>query len=189
MSSDRLVLVVLGRQGSGKGTQSALLVDKYGCVHVSTGDMLRAAVEAGSELGRQAEAIMAAGDLVPDGVMCGIVEQRLAEADIRENGVLLDGFPRTPTQADALLEMLGAEGVDLAVNIDVPVAEVTQRMVDRGREDDTLDAISRRLELYEAQTAPLLAWFEDHGLLHTVDGMGTREDVFERVVTVIDSVA
>ena len=189
MSSDTLVLVILGRQGSGKGTQSALLVDKYGCVHVSTGDMLRAAVEAGTELGRQADTIMAAGDLVPDDVMCGIVAERLAEPDIIENGVLLDGFPRTPAQADALLEMVGTDGIDAAINIDVPVAEVTQRMLDRGREDDTDEAIARRLELYERQTAPLLSWFENHGLLHAVPGLGSPEEVFERLVSVIDSVA
>ena len=189
MSSAALALVILGRQGSGKGTQSAMLVDKYGCVHVSTGDMLRAAVEAGTQLGREAEAIMAAGDLVPDDVMCGIVGERLAEPDIVEHGVLLDGFPRTPAQADALLDMVGADGLDAAVNIDVPVVEVTQRMLDRGREDDTREAIGRRLELYEAQTAPLLSWFEEHGLLHTVEGLGTPEEVFGRLVSVIDSLA
>jgi adenylate kinase len=189
MSSGRLVLVILGRQGSGKGTQSALLVDKYGCVHVSTGDILRAAVEAGTELGRQAESIMAAGDLVPDEVMCGIVGARLAESDIVASGALLDGFPRTPAQADALLEMVGADGIDAAVNIDVPVAEVTKRMLDRGREDDTVEAISRRLELYEAQTAPLLSWFEEHGLLRAVSGLGSPEEVFGRLVSVIDSLA
>jgi adenylate kinase len=189
VSSDRLGLIILGRQGSGKGTQSAMLVGKYGCAHVSTGDMLRAAVDAGTDLGRKAEAIMAAGDLVPDDIMCGVVAERLAEADVVADGVLLDGFPRTPAQADALLDMLGTSRIDAAINISVPVAEVTQRMLDRGREDDTQEAIARRLELYEAQTAPLLSWFEDHGLLHEVDGMGQPEEVFDRLITVIDSVA
>ncbi|MGI9643419.1 MAG: adenylate kinase [Acidimicrobiia bacterium] len=189
MSSARLALIILGRQGSGKGTQSALLVQKYGCVHVSTGDMLRAAVDAGTDLGREAGAIMAAGDLVPDEIMCGIVAERLAEPDVVADGVLLDGFPRTTAQADALLEMLGTGGIDAAINIEVPVAEVTQRMLDRGREDDTQEAITRRLELYEAQTAPLLSWFEDHGLLHAIDGLGSPEEVFGRLVSVIDAVA
>ena len=99
-------LVILGRQGSGKGTQSARLVDAYGIVHISTGDMLRSAVVAGSDLGRQARALMDAGELVSDEIMIGIVTERLAEADVVEHGFLLDGFPRTPAQAEALEDIL-----------------------------------------------------------------------------------
>ncbi len=179
--------VILGRQGSGKGTQSALLVERFGCVHVSTGDMLRAAAAAGTELGRQAQAIMEAGGLVGDDIMVGIVAQRLAQDDISERGVLLDGFPRTSDQADALESILSGlnQSLTAALNIDVPVSTVTQRMLERGRADDTVEAIAMRLELYEQQTEPLLHWFAARGLLITVDGMGNVEEVFCRVVAAL----
>lgn len=182
-----LRMVILGRQGSGKGTQSSLLVEEFGCIHVSTGDMLRAAVAAGSELGRQAQAVMEAGDLVSDEIMNGIVAERLAQPDVAEHGVLLDGFPRTADQAEALLQILTDLGQELtvAVNLDVPVAEVTARMMARGRSDDTEEAITRRLELYDEQTSPLLEWFESHGLLETVDGNGTEEAVFARLCATV----
>ncbi len=183
-----LRMVILGRQGSGKGTQSERLVQAFGYVHLSTGDALRAAVAAGTELGRQAEAIMDSGALVGDDIINGIVSDRLAQDDVAAAGVLLDGYPRTSEQADALeaiLEDLGHR-LDVAVNIDVPIEEVTARMLDRGRSDDTLEAIQRRLELYEEQTAPLRDWFEAHGLLATVDGVGTPDEVFERVVAVVE---
>ncbi|WP_419927372.1 adenylate kinase [Candidatus Poriferisocius sp.] len=182
-----LVLVILGRQGSGKGTQAALLAERYGVVHISTGDMLRAAVAAGTELGLRAKAVMDAGNLVGDEIMIGIVGERLAGDDIRAHGVLLDGFPRTTAQADALAEILEGTGPDLAINLDVPIAEVTERMLARGRDDDTEEAISRRLELYEAETAPLLAWFEDRGRLTVVNGLGTEDEVFARLSQVVDA--
>ncbi|MCY3962679.1 MAG: adenylate kinase [bacterium] len=181
-----MVLVILGRQGSGKGTQAALLAERYGVVHVSTGDMLRAAVAAGTELGLRAKAVMDAGNLVGDDIMIGIVGERLADNDIQAHGVLLDGFPRTTAQADALAEILGGTGPDLAINLDVPIAEVTERMLARGRDDDTEEAISRRLGLYEAETAPLLAWFEERGRLTVVDGLGTEDEVFACLSEVID---
>ena len=182
-----LRMVILGRQGSGKGTQSERLVDAFGCVHLSTGEVLRAAVAAGTELGRQAQAVMDAGRLVGDDIMNGIVRDRLAHDDVAERGVLLDGFPRTSDQADALEAILDELGhhLDVAVNIDVPIAEVTARMLDRGRSDDTLEAIERRLELYEEQTAPLRDWFEARGLLATVDGVGTPDEVFGRVADAV----
>jgi len=145
--------------------------------------MLRAAVAAGTELGQKADAIMKAGELVSDEIMNGIVAERLAEDDITENGVLLDGFPRTPAQADALEAILIEQGVELtaAVNIDVPLEEVTVRMMSRGRDDDTEEGIARRLALYEEQTAPLLAWFADRNKLIVVDGLGEEDEVFARV--------
>ena len=149
-------IVVLGRQGAGKGTQCAKLVEKFGVVHVSTGDMLRAAVAAGTPLGQRAEAIMQAGDLVPDELMIGIVAARLSEDDIMENGVLLDGFPRTPGQADALKAFFDEQGESLtaALNIDVPLDEVKTRMMARGREDDTEESINRRLCLLYTSPSP-----------------------------------
>ena len=182
-------LVIFGRQGSGKGTQCAHIVERYGCVHISTGDMLRAAVEAQTELGLAAKEIMDSGGLVSDDIMNGIVAERLAEDDVVEGGFLLDGFPRTPVQAETLAGIVADAGASIAagINLDVPVEEVTARMMERGREDDTEEAIARRLALYEEQTAPLIAWFEEQGLLEVVDGLGTEDEVFERLQTVIDS--
>jgi len=151
--------------------------------------MLRAAVAEGSDLGQAASAVMEAGGLVSDEVINGIVAERLAKADIAERGVLLDGFPRTADQADALESILANLGrpLTLALNLDVPVDEVTHRMVARGRSDDTEEAIRRRLELYEEQTAPLRSWFDTRGLLATVDGLGSEAEVFERLQAAIES--
>ena len=145
-------LVILGRQGSGKGTQAERLVANYGAVHVSTGNMLRAAVAAGTELGLQAKALMEVGDLVGDDLINGIVAERLTGSDVVEHGFLLDGYPRTPDQATALEGFLAEVGtpLDAAVNLDVPVDEVTARMVARGRADATEAAIRRRLARFHA---------------------------------------
>ena len=182
-------LVILGRQGSGKGTQAERLVANYGPVHVSTGNMLRAAVAARTELGLQAKALMEVGDLVGDDLINGIVAERLTGSDVVEHGFLLDGYPRTPDQATALEGFLAEVGtpLDAAVNLDVPVDEVTARMVARGRADDTEEAIRRRLDLYESETEPLLAWFAQRGLLDVVDGLADEETVFGRLRSVIDS--
>ena len=182
-------LVILGRQGSGKGTQADRLVEAYSPIHVSTGDMLRAAVDDGTELGRRAGALMDAGDLVGDDLINGIVAERLARSDVVEHGFLLDGYPRTPDQATAMEGFLSEAGTTLdgAVILEVPVDEVTARMLARGRVDDTEEAIRRRLDLYESETAPLLAWFADRGLLEVVDGMGDEDVVFGRLSTVIDA--
>ena len=180
-------LVILGRQGSGKGTQAAHLVEAYGPVHISTGDMLRAAVAAGTELGLQAKVLMDAGDLVGDDLINSIVAERLLEGDVVERGFLLDGYPRTPDQATALEGFLTDAGtpLDAAVNLDVPVDEVTARMVARGRADDTEEGIRRRLDLYESETAPLLAWFAERELLDVVDGLGDEDAVFDRLTSAI----
>ncbi len=181
-------MVILGRQGSGKGTQSLRIAEAYGCVHLSTGDVLRAAVDAGSELGQQAAGIMNSGGLVGDDIMIPLVAERIAQDDIMSGGVLLDGFPRTAEQANGLEAMLAEldQQLTVAINLDVPVEEVTKRMMARGREDDTEEAIARRLNLYEEQTAPLLDWFAEHGLLATVDGLGEEDEVFSRLREVID---
>ena len=176
-----LHLVIFGRQGAGKGTQSQRIVDAFGVVHVSTGDMLRAAIAAETEMGLAAQKIMDAGGLVDDQTMIGIVTERLNEADIVERGVLLDGFPRTPAQADELVQILGERSIDAAINLEVSVEEVTERMLARGRDDDTPEAIAKRLDLYESQTRPLLEWFDERGLLVAVDGLGGEDEVFERV--------
>ena len=181
-------LVILGRQGSGKGTQCFRLSESYGTIHISTGDILRAAVETQTELGKKAKIIMDAGDLVPDEIINAIVAERIEMEDVITSGFILDGYPRTSSQAQALEEELLSSGLslDLAINLEVPVGEVTQRMLDRSRADDTEEAIKRRLEIYENETAPLLEWFEERNNLIVVDGLGTEDAVFSRLQDVID---
>ena len=187
---ENLRIVILGRQGSGKGTQCLRLGEMYGVIHISTGDMLRVAVESKTELGQKAKAIMDAGDLVSDEIINAIVAQRIEMNDVLENGFILDGYPRTAFQAQALEEELLAKGLklDLAINLEVPVSEVTQRMLDRSRADDTEEAIRRRLEIYENETTPLLEWFEDRNNLVVVSGLGPEDEVFSRLKGVIDGI-
>ena len=184
--SNPIRLVIFGRQGAGKGTQCARLIERYGVAHISTGDMLRSAVADGTELGLKAKAIMDAGDLVSDDVMVGIVRERLAQADAAEKGFVLDGFPRTTAQAEALVMILGDDSLHAAIDVDVPVDEVTQRMKARGRDDDTDEGIARRLELYEQETRPVLDWFEARDLLVTIDGFDAEDVVAERLASAID---
>lgn len=179
-------LVILGKQGAGKGTQCELLVERYGVAHISTGDMLRAAVAAGTPLGRQAKEVMDAGELVSDELILGIVAERLEGPDTAA-GFLLDGFPRTEAQADGLFALLAPHAVSRAIDLDVADDIVTRRMLDRGRADDTPEAIARRLELYEAETAPLRKLFADRGVLVTVDGLGTPDQVHQRIVAAIEA--
>ena len=180
-------LVIFGRQGSGKGTQCARLVEAFGPVHISTGDMLRAAVAEGTEFGRRAQEVMDAGDLVSDEIINGIVAERLALPDVVQNGFLLDGFPRTPAQATALNALLeeAETSLDLAINLDVSVEVVTERMVARGRADDSPEGIAQRLSLYEQETAPLFSLFADQGILKIVDGDGTEDEVAARLAHVV----
>jgi len=187
---ENMRLVILGRQGSGKGTQCMRLSESYGTIHISTGDILRAAVETQTELGKKAKLIMDAGDLVPDEIINGIVAERIEMKDVLENGFILDGYPRTSAQAQALEGELLSKGLslDLAINLEVPVDEVTQRMLDRSRADDTEEAITRRLEIYENETAPLLKWFEERNNLVVVDGLGTEDKVFSRLQNVVNGV-
>jgi len=177
-------LVIFGRQGAGKGTQCAFLTGHYGAVHISTGDMLREAVAAGTEFGAQAKPFMDAGQLLPDDVMVGVVRERLSEPDVAEHGFLLDGFPRTVPQAEALCAEVE---VDLAVNLDVDESVVRSRMLDRGRDDDTPEAIDKRLAAYAEQTVPTIAWFEATDRLVTVDGVGEPGEVSARLVAAIDA--
>ena len=178
-------LVILGKQGAGKGTQCVLLAAHYDIPHISTGDMLRAAVTEGTALGLEAKAVMDAGNLVSDELILGIVRDRLSQPDAQK-GFLLDGFPRTETQAEGLLELLSPNSIDLAVDIRVPDDVVTVRMLERGRTDDTPEAIARRLELYRAETAPLLDFFEVKCHFAAVNGLGSESEVQDRIVAEID---
>ena len=179
-------MIILGRQGAGKGTQCVRLSSRYSIPHISTGDMLRAAVQAGTELGQMAMSIMDAGDLVPDDVMNGIVAERLAEPDATD-GFLLDGFPRSDVQAAWLNEALAPCGIDLVLSLEVPDEIVIERMLARGRADDTEAAIRRRLDLYEAETAPLMGYYRDLGKLVSANGHGEENEVEMRLSKLIDT--
>lgn len=179
--SNPIRLVIFGRQGAGKGTQCAHLVARYGVAHISTGDMLRGAVEAGTEMGLMAKAVMDAGDLVSDEIINGIVRERLAEEDASTVGFVLDGYPRTIVQAEVLMDILGESPLHAVVNLDVPLEEVTSRMKARGRADDTDEGIARRLALYEQETCPVLNWFAERDLLVTVDGFAEEDLVANRL--------
>jgi adenylate kinase len=181
-------LILLGPPGAGKGTQAQQLVAKYGIVQLSTGDILRAAIRAGTPIGRQAQKIIAGGDLVPDDLVVGIVEERIAQPDARK-GFVLDGFPRTLPQAIALDRMLRAKGLvlDAVLELRVDEAALLERietrvaqMRARGeplREDDNADVLRTRLKTYRELTAPLIAHYRQHGLLRTVNGMASIEEV------------
>ncbi|MDX2345034.1 MAG: adenylate kinase [Acidimicrobiia bacterium] len=179
-----LRLIFLGPQGSGKGTQASRLARLMGVPHVSTGVMLRQAVADGTELGKKADAIMQAGDLVPDELVVAMVGERLSQPDAA-CGYLLDGFPRNVAQAEALDGVLD-KPLDAVVRLDVPHEELMKRMLLRaeaeGRADDTEEGISRRLEIYWEETAPLSDYYAKNGVVvHVVDGFGGIDEVFARV--------
>ena len=184
--SSAIRLVIFGRQGAGKGTQCNRIVEKYGVVHLSTGDMFRAARDEGIELGQQVAPIMASGGLVSDELTIAIVKERLASEEIQKAGFVLDGFPRTPAQAEALVEMLGQDQLHAVLNLDVPLDEVTARMTARGREDDTAEGIAKRLALYDSETVPTIEWFGDRDLLVDIDGLGSEDDVTGRIFKTLD---
>jgi len=187
--SNPIRLVIFGRQGAGKGTQCVRLVEEFGVIHISTGDMLRSAVAAGTEMGLKAKAVMDAGDLVGDDIINGIVRERLAKDDVATSGFVLDGYPRTAAQAEALVMVLGDNGLHAAVDLDVPVEEVTARMKARARADDTEEGIARRLALYEQETRPVLNWFAERDMLITVDGLGEEPEITGRLLGAVKSAA
>ena len=181
-----LDLLLLGVQGSGKGTQAKRLAAEYGLAHIATGDMLRTAIAAGTPLGLRVKPIYDAGDLVPDDLMIELIRERLAEADT-EAGFVLDGFPRTMPQADALDSMLGEINrplgvvLELQVPDDVAVARLSKRAVEEGRSDDTPDAITKRIGLYHEQTKPLVAHYRLAGNLVGIHGDRPENEVFAEI--------
>jgi adenylate kinase len=171
-------LVFFGPPGAGKGTQAQKMVAAFGIPQVSTGDMLRAAVAKETPLGKQVGPLMAAGKLVPDELVIAIVDERLREPDCVK-GFLLDGFPRTIPQAQALEAALAKQGkaIQHVVSLEVPDAVIIERMMARGRSDDTPEAVQRRLTEFRTLTSPLKAYYAERGLLRTVEGVGTVDDI------------
>jgi adenylate kinase len=183
-------LVLLGAPGSGKGTQATRLKDHLQVPHISTGDLLRAEVAAGSTLGLAAKEIMARGDLVSDAILLGMLEARFSRPDT-DNGFILDGYPRNLAQASALGDLLARIGqpIDCAVQLDVDSELLVQRIAGRakaeGRADDNPESVRKRLDIYAQQTAPVVDYYRQHGMLAMVDGVGTLDQVFTRIVEAI----
>ncbi len=210
-------LIIIGRQGAGKGTQCQRLSRHYVVPHISTGEMLRAAVREGTELGHMAKQVIESGQLVGDDIMVGLVRDRLAQDDARNRGYILDGFPRTVNQAEQLDQITESAPINVVIDLDVPrdlvVARISSRRVCRdcgtnytatGRErrpwtcdvcggdvvqrgDDSEDAVNRRLDLYESQTAPLLEFYGSAARLVVVDGTALPDVVFGRLTAAIDA--
>jgi adenylate kinase len=210
-------LILLGRQGAGKGTQCVRLSRHYVVPHISTGDMLRAAVREGTELGTMAKTVMDDGGLVGDEIMVGLVRERLSKPDALGRGYILDGFPRTVPQAKALDVITASRPLDVVIDLDVPRELVLSRLSARrvcrdcgtnyvatGREklpwicevcggdvmqrdDDTPEAITKRLDLYEEQTAPLIEFYERQGRLEVIDGVANPDEVFRRLTSAVDA--
>jgi len=179
-------IVILGPPGSGKGTQAALLRDQLGVAHISTGVLLREAVEQQTGLGKKAKSFMDAGDLVPDDLVLGLIEERLGQPDVAR-GFILDGYPRNLAQAEALdsvLERIG-QPVDIAVSVTVNESEIVDRLSKRateeGRSDDTEEVIRNRLRVYAEQTAPVAGHYQKRGQLREVNGMGSVDEVNKRM--------
>jgi len=181
-------IVFIGPPGAGKGTQSIQLAERLGIPHLSTGDLLRAACREGTPIGKQATEFMQSGRLVPDDLVQEILVERLEQDDCQA-GYVLDGFPRTVVQAENLDEMLAENGkpLDLAVEIRVEYGRLLRRLVERGREDDTLDVIKKRLQQYNDLTKPLLDYYQQRDVLHVIDGHGSPEEVFTRILAAVEN--
>ncbi|GAA4785005.1 adenylate kinase [Lysobacter hankyongensis] len=183
-------LVLLGAPGSGKGTQAARLKDHLQVPHISTGDLLRAEVAAGSALGLQAKAVMDRGDLVSDEILLGMLEDRLSRPDV-SGGFILDGYPRNLAQADALGQLLARIGqpmdhaVQLDVDTDLLVERIAGRAKEQGRVDDSPESVRNRLNVYNQVTAPVVDYYRQRGMLKVVHGEGSMDDVFNRILEAV----
>lgn len=186
-------IVIFGAPGAGKGTQSDKLIEKYGLGHISTGDVLRNEIKNGTELGQTAKGYIDNGQLIPDDLMVSILASVYDGFGKEHAGVIFDGFPRTIPQAEALKEMLAERGHQVAamIELSVPEDELMARLISRGkltgRSDDNEETIKKRLDVYHNQTAPLIDWYENEGIHHHVEGLGTVDEIFGRICAVVDA--
>ena len=185
-------IVLLGPPGSGKGTQATMLVEQLGLPHISTGALLRNAAKRGTELGLQAKAITDKGELVPDDIMSDMIEERLSRDDVAK-GFILDGYPRNTAQAkslDVMLERLNMPA-DEAIHIDIDPETVIKRIAKRakeeGRTDDAVETVKNRMRVYAEQTAPVADYYEENGLLTRVLGNGPKEEILQRILSVLNT--
>ncbi len=179
-------VIILGAPGAGKGTQSAEIIKQFDLQHLSTGDMLRAEIAAGTELGIAAKTVMDKGELVSDDIILGMVESQIKNSD---KGMLFDGFPRTTVQAEGLDKLLRSleQEINHVILLDIDNEEIIERMLARGREDDNEETIRNRLEVFNNQTAPLIEYYRSQDKLSTVLGSGSVEDIFARVAKVLSA--
>ena len=186
-----LNIVIFGAPGSGKGTQSERIVEKYGINHISTGDVLRAEIKNGTELGKTAIGYIDQGQLIPDELMIDILAS-VFDSFKDSKGVIFDGFPRTIAQAEALKKMLAERGQDVSVmvDLDVPEEELMVRLIkrgkDSGRADDNEETIKKRLHVYHSQTAPLIDWYKNEKKYQHINGLGTMEGIFAEICEAVD---
>ena len=186
-------IVIFGAPGSGKGTQSDLMIQHYGLEHISTGDVLRSEIKKGTELGKLAASYIDGGNLIPDDLMISILAKVYDGYGRGHKGVIFDGYPRTITQAEALEKMLNERGDRIAamIELDVPEDELMKRLILRGqqsgRADDNEETIKKRLVIYHQQTQPLIEWYKNEGLHHHINGHGTLERIFSDIRKVIDN--
>ena len=187
-------IVIFGAPGSGKGTQSDLMIENYGLGHISTGDVLREEIKNGTELGKTAKGFIDNGQLIPDELMISILANVYDSFGRGHKGVIFDGFPRTIPQAEALKQMLAERGDKVAamIELDVPEDELMKRLLLRGqqsgRADDNEETIKKRLVVYHSQTQPLIDWYKKEGLHHHINGLGTLERIFADIKEVIDQI-
>lgn len=185
-------LLIVGPQGSGKGTQGIRIAEAFGIPAISTGDVFRGAVAAGTELGQQVKAIIEAGDLVPDELTSAVVRERLSEADAAD-GFLLDGYPRNVAQVMHLDEFLEGrdEELDAVILLDVPrdesISRIARRAAEQGRSDDTEEVIANRLAIYERETAPILGVYEARDIVDRIDGVGTLDEITDRIIAALEA--
>lgn len=187
-------IVIFGAPGSGKGTQSDKMIEKYGLNHISTGDVLRNEIKKGTELGKTAASFIDNGQLIPDDLMVSILASVYDSFGRAHKGVIFDGFPRTIPQAEALKQMLAERGDKVAamLELDVPEDELMTRLIKRGQEsgrsDDNAETIKKRLDVYHNQTSPLIDWYEHEGIRHHIDGLGALDRIFGDICKVIDGI-
>lgn len=187
-------IVIFGAPGSGKGTQSDKLIEKYGLNHISTGDVLRNEIKNGTELGKTAKGYIDNGQLIPDDLMVSILASVYDSFGKEHKGVIFDGFPRTIPQAEALKQMLSERGDRVAamIELDVPEDELMKRLILRGqqsgRADDNEETIKKRLVVYHSQTQPLIEWYKQEGIHFHINGLGELERIFEDICKVIDGI-